>query len=126
MSDVTVKLTVNVARAILGDIAQVQTKGVYAGNKGWSWWAYDSSDLSYPFGNGMVKVVQRPTNDGNWEKSEGDTEIVFEFLPDQDEEPTYFRVLGEYTSYSGDVWNDSTFRQVRPTKIVKRVFEAVK
>lgn len=125
MSEVTVKLTANVARAILGDIAADQSKGAYAGNKGWSWWAYDSADLAYPFGSGVVTVVQRPTL-GNWEKTEGDTEVVFEFSPDNSDEATYFRVQGEYTSYSGDVWEDHSFRQVRPTKIVKRVFEAVK
>lgn len=126
MSEVTVTLTTNVARAILGDIASAQTKGAYSGNKGWSWWAYDSADTSYAFGSGVVKVVQRPTL-GNWEKTEGDTEVVFEFTSDNfDDEGVYFRVEGEYTSYSGDVWQDHSFRQVRPTKVLKRVFEAVK
>ncbi len=125
MSDVTVKLTANVARAILGDIAAHETAGNYAANKGWSWWAYDSGDLGYAFGSGTVTVVQRPTL-GSWEKTEGDTEVVFEVSLDNSDEPVYFRVEGEYTSYNGDVWAEHTFREVRPTKVVKRVFEAVK
>jgi hypothetical protein len=125
MSRVSVELTTNVARAVLGDIAQAESKGAYAGNKGWTWWAYDSSDKSYSFGGGVVTVVQRPTL-GSWEKTEGDTEVVFEFMPDDVEDALYFRVTGEYTSYNGDLWDDSTFRQVRPTAVVRRVFEAVK
>lgn len=120
------KLTVNVARAILADIAESQTNKAYAGNKGWTWWAYDAGDKAFAFGDGVVTVVQRPRNDEWGDKDEGDTEVVFEFQPDAAESPTYFRVLGEYTSYNGDTWNEGTFKEVRPTAIVKRVFEAVK
>ena len=127
MSEVTVKLTANVARAILADIVQKETNGAYASNKGWSWWAYDATDNAYAFGSGVVTVVQRPnTSNWGWEKEEGDTEVVFEFQLDGSDDPLYFRVLGEYTSYNGDLWEDGTFKQVRPTAVVKRVFEAVK
>jgi hypothetical protein len=127
MSEVTVKLTTNIARAILGDIVENATKTSYAGNKGWSWWAYDSTDKGYPFGSGVVVVEQRPQNtDNNWDKTEGDTEVVFRFELDDTEEFLYFRVLGEYTSYNGDTWNEGTFKEVRPTKVVKRLYEAVK
>jgi hypothetical protein len=125
MSDVTVELTANIARAILGDIVTAQTKTAYAGNKGWSWWAYDASDKGYPFGSGVVVVEQRPSSQ-NWEKVEGDTEVVFRFELDDENDFVYFRVLGEYTSYNGDTWNEGTFKQVRPTKVVKRLYEAVK
>lgn len=127
MSEVKVTLTANVARAILNDIADANTGKSYASNKGWAWWAYDArDDVSYPFGDGSVQVVQRPGGLGEWsEKEEGDTEVVFEFLTDDMDEPVFFRVTGEYTSYNGDTWQEGSFRQVRPTKIVKRLYQAV-
>lgn len=125
MNEVTVSLTANIARAILGDIVEEQTKGSYASNKGWSWWAYEAADKGYPFGSGVVVVDQRPIS-GAWQKDEGDTEVVFRFELDNEDEFLYFRVLGEYTSYNGDTWNEGTFKQVRPTKVLKRLYEAVK
>lgn len=123
MSEVTVTLTANVARAILADIA-ANVQGKY--NKGWSWWAYESSDVSYPFGSGTVTVAQRPSGGVEWsEKEEGDTEIVFEFRADSSDEPKFFRITGEYTSYSSDVWEEHSFREVRPTKVVKRLYQPV-
>lgn len=126
MTWVCVDLTPNIARAILTDIVSEETKGIYASNKGWSWWAYDArTDVGYEYRGGVVKVVQTSRPEEWQSKDEGDTEIVFEFSIGS-ADPVFFRIQGEFTSYSGDTWNVGSFREVRPTEVVRRVFEVVK
>lgn len=127
MTAITVELSDSIARALLKDIAEENTGKSYASNKGWAWWAYDAhKEVGYPFGGGTVYVVQRPETPewGNLQ-DEGDTEIVFQFAIDTSDEEIFFRVEGEYTSYNGDTWDEGTFKRVRPTAVVKRVFEVV-
>lgn len=117
MNEVKVLLSDNVARAILLDVA----KKVGSYNQAWSWWAYEAREqFSYPFGFGVARVVQRTVGDFN---ATGDTEMIFELHWDAEETPHFYRIRGEYSSYGGDEWDSLTFKEVRPTEKVIRLYE---
>ncbi len=128
MSDVTVKVSMPfndaTARIILSSVASEKEKY----NKAWAWWCHDAGEEWYGYGDARVRVTQRvfPDTDAYELYGEEDTEIVFEFDVKGSIDPRYFRITGEYSSYGGEKWDDYAFKEVRPTKVVRQVFENVR
>lgn len=125
MSKVKVTLTPNVARAILMDIAEERKSSTHYDK--WEFWSRTVEEgTDFLVGNATVRLVQAimPTENPYGESSEGETELIFSFQVDT-EEAQYFRLSGDYTSYSGQRWNGESLREVRPTKVVRQVFEYI-
>lgn len=124
MCEVKVTLTANVARAILLDIVEERETNTYYDK--WEFWERTVEEgTDFVVGNVTVRLAQSimPT-EYLGEYAEGETELIFSFRVDTGE-VQYFRLSGDYTSYSGKRWNDASFREVRPTKVVRQVFEAI-
>jgi len=110
MSNTVVHLTEGVARALLLDIA-TKFRGY---NDAWSWWAYEAGDKSYPYGGGVARKEQFTDDDDT-------LDLIISIVPDMEEDPVYFRVRGEASSYGKDKW-EATVKEVKPTQRVVRVY----
>lgn len=119
MSDVTIPLTEDVARAIVLGVAG-DADGY---NKAWAWWSHDAREgWEYALGSAVVSLVQRIYPETEWyaeDHGDTETELVFKI------NDRFFRIVGEYSSYGQDDWNEHTFKEVRPTKVTRQVFEAL-
>jgi hypothetical protein len=114
MSETCITLTGHVARVILLDIAN--DAGGYGRNEGWNWWAYEAGDgASYPYGHGVAKMEQLTS-------SGAQLELIISIHPEKEEEPSFFCVRGEESSYGRDKW-DAVVTPVKPTARVVRVYE---
>lgn len=117
MSDlVTIPLDEDVARAIILGVAH----SANSYNKSWSWWSIDAHEgTQYKYGDVSVILVQRKRSDDFDDSfgsgyAVGEIELVWE-ISNEGVELSHYRVKGEFSSYGGEDWTDSSFRQVKPT-----------
>lgn len=120
---VSLPFNASTARQMLIAIAE-DAKGY---NKHWAWWTYDAKEDWYKWGDARARRVQVVIPDPDVEYyGEADTELVFEFDIKGTVDPVFYKIEGEFSSYGGETWDDLTFKEVRPTKIVRQVFENVR
>lgn len=126
---VLIDLDDRLAKALLLTIAGDPTRGSWKSDyKDWAWWEKIAQrDVAYTVGSVQVRLVQVVAHDDYDDSSFGgyaaqNTEMVWEFSDDSDDPAQFYRLTGTASSY-GDAWSDVTFKLVKPTEKVVRVYE---